>query len=140
MVDGIEIGTMSEEKTLTCPKCDAPMEKVEFHAVVVDRCTGCKGLWFDNLEHEKLKLLHGSESIDTGDPRVGKRYDEVDRIQCPVCHTLMVRMADAKQHHIWYETCPLCSGVYLDAGEFADFKKENWLDAIRDWIKGRRHY
>ena len=48
-----------DEKTLTCPKCKAAMEKVDFQTVVVDRCTGCRGLWFDNLEHEKLKLLEG---------------------------------------------------------------------------------
>ncbi len=129
-----------EERTLTCPKCDSVMENVDYQSVVVDRCASCHGLWFDNLEHEKLKLLEGSESIDDGDPAVGKQFDKVDRIGCPVCHTQMVRMVDAKQRHIHYESCPACSGVFFDAGEFADFKKEDWLDALRDLAAGRRSY
>ncbi len=129
-----------EEKALTCPKCDSAMAKIEYQSVVVDRCGGCHGLWFDNLEHEKLKLLEGSESIDTGDRKVGKQFDKVDRIGCPICHTSMVRMVDPKQRHIHFESCPACSGVFFDAGEFADFKKEDWLDALRDLVAGRRDY
>ncbi|MCK5194738.1 MAG: zf-TFIIB domain-containing protein, partial [Desulfobulbaceae bacterium] len=32
---------------MNCPKCNAMMEKVEYHSIVVDRCTRCKGIWFD---------------------------------------------------------------------------------------------
>ena len=129
-----------DEKSLTCPKCESAMEKVEYESIVVDRCRSCKGLWFDNLEHEKLKLLEGSEAIDTGDPAVGKKYNRVDRIDCPVCHEPMVRMVDPKQRHIWYESCPVCSGVFFDAGEFEDFKKEDAFDVLRDWLTRRRPY
>ncbi len=131
---------MEREATRTCPKCEAAMDKVEHRSIVVDRCRRCKGLWFDNLEHEKLKLLAGSEAIDVGDPEVGKRYNAVDRIDCPVCHEPMVRMVDARQRHIWYESCPVCSGVFFDAGEFVDFKHENVLDRLRDLVAGRRPY
>ncbi len=129
-----------DEQALICPKCESAMEKVEYQSVVVDRCRDCGGLWFDNLEHEKLKLLEGSESIDSGDPEVGRKYDKVDRIRCPVCHTAMVRMVDPKQRHIHFENCTACSGVFFDAGEFADFKKEDWLDSLRDLVAGRRAY
>ncbi len=128
------------EKTRTCPKCASAMEKVEYESVVIDRCVSCRGLWFDNLEHEKLKLLEGSEALDTGDTAVGKRYDKVGKIDCPVCHAPMVRMVDARQRHIWYESCAVCSGLFFDAGEFADFKKEDWLDHLKDWIRRRRPY
>ena len=131
---------MEHEQLLTCPKCGSEMDKDKFRAIEIDRCSGCRGLWFDNLEHEKLKLLEGSESIDDGDPALGKRYDKVDRIKCPICHTRMVRMVDARQRHIHYESCPACSGVFFDAGEFADFKKEDWLDRLRDLVAGRRDY
>lgn len=116
------------------------MERVRYESIDVDRCEACGGLWFDNLEHEHLKQFKGSERIDTGDPKVGKKYNTVDRIKCPVCHIQMVRMVDAKQRHIHYESCAACSGVYFDAGEFADFKKEDWLDAFRDLLAGPRSY
>ncbi len=128
------------EETLNCPKCSSEMEQVTYRSIEIDRCQACGGLWFDNLEHEQLKQLDGSERIDIGDPEVGKSYNTVDRISCPVCHTRTVRMVDAKQRHIRYESCPACSGVFFDAGEFTDYKKEDWLDAIRDLFAGPRVY
>jgi len=33
------------------------MEKVQYGGIEVDRCTGCKGLWFAMLEAEPFQLL-----------------------------------------------------------------------------------
>ena len=49
---------------MNCPKCRAPMEIVTYAEIVVDRCTKCRGLFFDALEPEKLKRAKGSEVID----------------------------------------------------------------------------
>ncbi len=117
---------------MKCPKCDAPMEKVEYHSIEVDRCTNCKGLWLDRSEKEQLKKMKGSEAIDVGDPKKGAEYNEIEQIECPVCTTQMVRMVDVKQPHIWYESCPICYGVFFDAGEFRDYKEESILDFFRD--------
>lgn len=117
---------------MECPKCSSEMEKVAYQTIEVDRCTNCKGIWFDMLEHEKLKAMKGSESIDEGDPEVGKKYNEMGNIDCPVCQTRMVRMVDNIQPHIWYESCTVCYGVFFDAGEFKDYKEETVLDFFRD--------
>jgi len=117
---------------MECPKCAQFMEKVTFSDIEIDRCTHCGGMWFDMLEHEQLKKIKGSESIDIGDKALGKQYNEVDKINCPVCNTAMIRMVDKEQHHLWYEACATCYGVYFDAGEFKDFKKDTLLDSIKD--------
>ena len=114
------------------------MPKVTYHEVEVDRCISCGGLWFDMLELEDLKKIEGSERIDTGSAAVGRQYNEVDHIQCPVCDTPMIRMVDKKQHHTWYEGCATCYGVFLDAGEFRDMKKETLLDYIKDLLTPAR--
>ena len=116
---------------MDCPKCMSSMEIVKFSDVEVDRCTNCKGIWFDMLEHEQLKELKGSEIIDSGKPEVGKQYNELEDIDCPKCHTPMIRMVDLKQPHIWYEGCTVCYGVFFDAGEFRDYKEETFLDSIK---------
>lgn len=123
---------------MKCPKCKSPMEQVVFSGVEVDRCTACKGIWFDLLEHEKLKLIQGSEAIDVGDPEIGKKYNKLDDIQCPVCHGKMVKMVDKDQNHIWYESCATCYGVFFDAGEFTDFKEEGFIDFIKDFFTKER--
>jgi Zn-finger nucleic acid-binding protein len=123
---------------MECPKCNSDMEKVTYENIEVDRCTNCRGIWFDMLEQEKLKAMEGSQSIDAGDPKVGKKYDHVGKIDCPVCRTQMIRMVDAEQPHIWYEACTVCYGVFFDAGEFKDYKEETVLDFFRDLFTKER--
>ena len=123
---------------MKCPKCSAGMEKITHRSIEVDRCTECKGIWFDLLEREKLAQLEGSEQIDTGDPDTGEEYDRMDRIDCPACHTQMIRMVDPVQPHIWYEACKVCNGVFLDAGEFTDLKERTLLDRLRDLFAPER--
>ena len=114
---------------MNCPKCTARMEKVSFESVEVDRCTHCHGIWFDEFEKDQLKALKGSEKIDIGDPSASQGL--TDTIDCPVCHTQMTKMVDRKQSHIWYESCPVCYGVFFDAGEFKDYKQETLLDFFK---------
>jgi uncharacterized protein len=116
---------------MDCPKCGHAMEAVVFGDVEVDRCTLCKGLWFDPLEHEELKAMPGSESIDCGDPEVGAVFNRDDRIRCPRCGGPMIRMVDPTQPHIWYESCGVCFGVFFDAGEFTDYKRHTLADVFR---------
>jgi Zn-finger nucleic acid-binding protein len=114
------------------------MEKVTFNNVEVDRCLHCGGMWFDLLEHEALKNMQGSEAIDTGSHSVGKQYNKVDKIVCPVCNTDMIRMVDKDHHHLWYEACGTCYGVFFDAGEFRDFKKGGITGFIKDLLTPER--
>ena len=123
---------------MLCPKCDSEMEKVTFASFEVDRCTGCKGLWFDMLEHEDLKKIAGSEEIDNGDPEEGKKYNEKSDVICPKCHISMIKMVDLNQPHIWYETCHSCFGVFFDAGEFRDYKEDTLLDYFKDLFARER--
>ena len=40
------------------------MEEIHYQGVGVDRCTNCRGLWFDGLEKDIMAKLTGSEIID----------------------------------------------------------------------------
>ena len=125
-------------RQLQCPKCNAPMARVVHGGIEIDRCEGCHGIWFDMLEMDRLLEVKGSEAIDTGHPKVGHKLNEKDEIDCPVCHTRMIRMVDAKQPHIWYEGCASCHGVFLDAGEFVDLKTHDIFDLFRRFMTRAR--
>ncbi len=114
------------------------MEAVKFAEVEVDRCTKCGGIWFDEFEVEKLRRMKGAEVIDNGDPDVGEIYNNVEEIKCPRDHVPMLRMVDPKQHHIWFESCPVCQGAFFDAGEFKDLKRESIIDFFRDLMTHER--
>ena len=115
---------MPESTILTCPKCESPMDKVEFARVTVDRCTICGGIWFDGDEHEKLKKMTATEGIDTGGLQTGAKRDRpVTEMKCPRCQGPMTTVQDAEQPHIEYEVCQDGHGAFFDAGEFRDFKE-----------------
>ncbi len=123
---------------MKCPKCRQLMERLAHQQIEIERCTHCKGIWFDMLEQEDLKVIEGSEAIDVGDRALGRKHNQIGDIKCPICSTRMLRMVDLRQPHIWYESCPVCYGVFFDAGEFQDYKEETILDLLKSLIAGRR--
>ena len=131
---------MDYDKTvhsLQCPKCSHGMMEISHEEIQIDRCTNCKGIWFDGEEMHALKLKPDSKSVDSGDPKEGWKWDSHSDIDCPRCGKLMKNSADPSQNHIWYEVCE-DHGIFMDAGEFSDFKDENLLDCFRGLIKGSR--
>ena len=117
---------------MRCPKCRADMEQLEFEGTEVDRCTICKGIWFDAGEIEVMRDKEAAIAIDTGDASAGKQSKLIDRYQCPRCSGSMVRVVDPQQRHIWYETCGSCYGSFLDAGELLDLSEVSITDFFKD--------
>lgn len=117
--------------SLACPKCAATMYRRDYDAGAAYRCNGCEGLWFPMLEHEALRT--DADVIDVGCDMAGTRFNTVDRIQCPACshEAPLVRMVDAQQPHIWYESCKTCYGHFFDAGEFRDLAEFT----VEDFVK-----
>ena len=122
---------------LTCPKCENPMDKVDFARVEVDRCTICGGLWFDATELSRLRTATGSEVIDVGGLKTGTAKERpASAMECPKDSTPLVARADPDQEHIEYEQCPKCLGVFFDAGEFKDLKEFTVGEKLAKFFKG----
>jgi uncharacterized protein len=121
-----------------CPKCDAEMEDVEIHNVIIKRCTFCKGLWFDRSKHEYLKQEKDSGEIDTGDEAFGKVFNQKGDIFCPDCAAPMIKMVVADQPHIHYESCSKCFSAFFDAGEFKDYVEKDIVDIFKSFIAKER--
>ena len=142
-VAGITRGGDEQKQPINCPKCSSPMGKVTFASIVVDRCRSCRGIWFDAREHERLKEMEGSEEIDAPPPAEpaapgapgGRNATKPDdpKMNCPVCHTRLIRMTDHAQPHIHFESCTVCHGVFFDAGEFRDYKEQT----VGEWFRRR---
>ncbi len=109
---------------MKCPKCENNMETVEFEGIEVDRCKSCKGIWFDAGESDWLFGKDAATAIDTGDPSIGKRTNQIDRYRCPRCGGGMLRKIDPRRTKIRYEECTSCRGSFFDAGEFSDLIKD----------------
>jgi len=110
----------------------------------VDRCDRCHGLF---VSRDVLHLLERdwflwpeseTHNVDSGDPAVGERLDEIGKIDCPGCGAAMTPISVPDQPHIWLEQCPACEGVFFDAGELTDLRYHTMADWARDFLKGPR--
>lgn len=109
---------------LICPKCEGNLEKVIYEETEIDQCPRCRGIWFDSLEAELLKNLKGSENIDSGTFQKENPSESLQkRVNCPRCQVPMLKILDFDEYPLWYETCLECHGLWLDAGEFQQFKQ-----------------
>lgn len=118
---------------MNCPKCFAPMEEVAYKGMSVNRCVGCRGLWF---APEVLAALRGDAwmadyVLDVGEKRTGKQYNRVRDIDCPQCGAKMQQKSDPDQRHITYEICPAGDGTFLDAGELTDLLHKTFWDLFK---------
>ena len=123
---------------MRCPKCRSDMEQIVYEGTEIDRCTICKGLWFDAGEIEAVRDKHAAAAIDTGNAATGKQKNALDRYQCPRCSGGMIRVVDARQPHIWFETCSSCQGSFLDAGELRDLATVSVSDFFKDVVAPER--
>jgi uncharacterized protein len=51
---------------LVCPKCESPMRSYERNGVTIDQCTGCRGMFLDRGELERLVDAEGSYYEERG--------------------------------------------------------------------------
>ncbi|MEI6503971.1 MAG: zf-TFIIB domain-containing protein [Armatimonadota bacterium] len=49
---------------MNCPVCDEKLREVEKYGVEIDVCPGCKGVWLDRGELEKmLQVVEGTSGV-----------------------------------------------------------------------------
>ena len=123
---------------MRCPKCRCDMAQIDIEGTIIDRCTRCSGIWFDEGELEAMKNLQAATVIDTGEAGLGKHYNAIDHYRCPRCGGHMDKKVDAQQRHIWYETCVECNGSFFDAGEFRDLAEVTVSDFFKRLITPKR--
>jgi PAT family beta-lactamase induction signal transducer AmpG len=123
---------------MRCPKCRSDMHEIELDGTIVDRCSECNGLWFDEGEVEALSNKDAAAEIDTGAARTGKQHNLIDDYRCPRCGGQMEKKVDPQQRHIWYESCVDCNGSFFDAGEFRDLAQVTVSDFFKRMIIPKR--
>jgi Zn-finger nucleic acid-binding protein len=117
---------------IDCPKCRHKMETVDAAGVKIDRCKGCGGIWLDALELEKVLAAKGAaKKADPRKPVIEATIGQKGATTCPRDRSMLIRMADKKQPHVKYESCKVCGGVFLDAGELRDLGELT----VGEWIR-----
>jgi Zn-finger nucleic acid-binding protein len=125
---------------LQCPKCKAPMDQVQIEQTQIDRCTSCRGLWFDALEDQDIREADDAEALDapTAGPAPAPVKSKRSIFDCPRCKVPMFVMVDRMGRRIQYESCPQCHGKFLDAGEFKALEPRGVKATMRRLFKKQR--
>jgi Zn-finger nucleic acid-binding protein len=121
---------------MDCPKCTHEFEVIKFNDVEIDRCTGCFGIWFDELEQDDLRRLQGAADVDVGDEFVGAKYDKVRDVRCPRCNVPLFHVLHKGSTDITFERCSDCRGSFFDAGEFRDYMDEELFEEFKALFDG----
>lgn len=105
-------------------------------SIVIDRCAGCGGIWFDALElRNVLREKSAVKFLDTGPLDQRPANASIGRalggMVCPRDGATLKRAADLQQTHIVMDYCPQCAGCLLDAGELTDLSEFTIGEKIR---------
>lgn len=129
----------TDERGGRCPRCAADLQPVGMGTVTVDRCSSCKGTWFDGdeLEHAMDLTTQGLSREDAGSLRrvlpTSNPTEEVKYVACVRCGERMARRQLAPRMGIIVDICR-SHGIWFDGGElerFAAFARAGGLEVLR---------
>lgn len=120
---------------MTCPACSKALSTMKMSDLTVEICSSaCGGIWFDNLELQKVDEAHesaGEGLLDVG-PHTPVKTDPSTTRNCPKCEgQRLLRQHYSVRNEIEVDTCPRCGGVWLDTGELSSIRKEFATEAKR---------
>ena len=102
---------------MQCPKCKAALEEkwVAGGSVRLDCCAGCRGIWFEHGELEKvLKDAYAHLRV----PASARRLS----LSCPACLKPLYAF-HYPQTMVNVDMCKTCRGMWVDAGEYTEINQ-----------------
>ena len=122
--------------TPRCPRCNRPLETVDYRGTRLDLCPECSGLWLATGEFEQLtseRDVYADETIPHGYRKKPPPKEE-GYLPCPLCSALMTRRNFKALSGVLIDICGH-HGVWLDAGELEQircFIAKGGLQAYQD--------
>lgn len=122
------------ETVLLCPHDGHAMGNLAIAGATIDRCERCGGSWFDAKE---LRRVAGDKEVEKRATRIPINAVE-SAFPCPRCGG---RCVEGHVEEVVVDHCLDCNGVWLDAGELAEAKRQVHADrAIRAQGAGFRDF
>lgn len=82
-----------KEEPRSCPDCTKQMDKVYFNGIIVDKCSTCNGIWFDNGELSKYFRLFMKQTPQITDniTFINQYCDNTQKYKEPEFHELEIQ-------------------------------------------------
>jgi uncharacterized protein len=112
-----------------CPNCEGAFESIRVGQYIVDRCTQCAGLWLDERELEKVLSIdhHALTEKRAATNPAANKTGKMGR--CPRCSGTLIQLTNLRAN-VKTDSCTICYGVFLDAGELDAFDHPNLAGRI----------
>jgi Zn-finger nucleic acid-binding protein len=119
---------------MNCPKCNIPLNNIQYEYQDLDTCKKCGGVWFDKgellavVDSMILKFKVDDQSVkEVFKGSSGIRELQQNNRTCPKCHVGMRTFNYCHDSNVFLDKCSSCEGIWADRGE---------LKAVAQHIKG----
>lgn len=103
---------------MNCPECATTMLEEARHGVAIDRCPGCRGIWFDIEEIQKYLNARGTSSGQPVPKEAELRASIAGSPEvCTCCGEPKLYLGAIRG--FYFQCCSWCGGVFLTAAELA---------------------
>ena len=114
-------GAIAQQATVRpCPRCDLPLAAREVSDLVIDECTGCQGMFLDDIAVHRVidEQDHSrAEALLAALPKTAKAFSGGRMyIKCPTCTTVMNRKLFATGSGVVVDVFK-AHGTFFEAGE-----------------------
>jgi Zn-finger nucleic acid-binding protein len=129
---------VATDKIERCPRCRVNMESVVIGNTNLHECPTCEGIWADTDSLQRICADREQQAAVLGVARslptdIGNKLENIRYIPCPVCNTLMNRVAFAHCSRVVVDVCK-AHGTWFDRDELrriVEFIRAGGLEAAR---------
>jgi Zn-finger nucleic acid-binding protein len=129
---------VATDKIERCPRCRVNMESVVIGNTNLHECPTCEGIWADTDSLQRICADREQQAAVLGVARslptdIGNKLENIRYIPCPVCNTLMNRVAFAHCSRVVVDVCK-AHGTWFDKDELrriVEFIRAGGLEAAR---------
>jgi Zn-finger nucleic acid-binding protein len=117
---------------LSCPQCAVAMREVAARAnpgqmIILDQCPKCGGIWCDQWELFPIQADEAAR-LEPADEELLRELQPIDdkrQFYCPRCTAQLLFAKDpALPPDLQLRRCLKCEGIWLNRGQFTQFKAE----------------
>jgi len=118
---------------MNCPKCtNTELRQEVAGEISIDRCPSCHGIWLDALELERLLASNPKELLEDDRHFEAAAHVPGPRLNCPRCKgTYLIKLNSLAHRGTILDSCTVCYGLWLDAGELARLAQPDLMTRLR---------
>ncbi|MCE1246747.1 MAG: zf-TFIIB domain-containing protein [Firmicutes bacterium] len=107
---------------MICPRDGSELVPEVFGDVDIDACEKCDGIWVDR--GELARIIGMEKDLPMSEPAAVQDLTDrslMSKLVCPRCTNVeMDPVYFEHSHKTLLDTCPVCSGIWLDARELKE--------------------